>query len=155
MAGTEIATLDDAELRRRGDFLDAVRAGTPVEIAAYEVGWSPRVFQRLMDDDEFAELVEIHASLRDAAVEKVLYERALAGNQRAMEMWLLNRRPDRWKDTKSLKIEGDTSTAPEIIAATAAAIRATVLDLAKERNIQALQAPVPSYIEVGPGDDSE
>lgn len=133
------AASDDA-LFEREMFLDLVKDGTPLEIAAYEVGWTPRKFERIMDDDAFAELVTQHETLRDAAVEMAVYKKATAGQQWAAQLWLYNRRPDRWKDQRSLKVETNGELAPHIIAATAAAVRDGVLALVRGGNVGQLQA---------------
>lgn len=135
---SEAAT--DDQLFEREMFLDLVKDGTPLEIAAYEVGWSPKKFERIMEDDGFADMVAQHESMAYAAIEGVLYKKAMAGQQWAVQLVLYNRRPDRWKDQRSLKVETSGELAPHIIAATASAVRDSVLALVRGGNVGQLQA---------------
>ena len=137
-------------------FLEAVRMGTPPDIAAYEVGWTPKRLEREMNDLEFQELFEQSITLRDSSVEHTLYKMAMRGNQRAIEMWLYNRTPERWKDTRTLKVEQTTGELPQhVIAATVEAIRGSLADAIRSGNIAALQAAPLPIIDAEVVDDGD
>lgn len=128
---------------KREEFLDKVRQGTPSAIAAYEVGWTPRQLDREMQDDEFVELFDMMVGIRDDAIEAVLYQKAVDGNQRAIEMWLYNRNPDRWKDSKTLKVENTGAELPQhVLAAAVDGVRMGVLDAIRNGTLKELQRPV-------------
>ena len=94
--------------RKRGDtpetveaLLTALAAGSSLTKAAEHAGIAARTVYRWMRDD--SDLAERVKDARDSAsdvVEDALFEAAVSGNVTAQQVWLYNRRPDRWTDRR-------------------------------------------------------
>lgn len=84
--------------------LELVRVGTPLICAAQEVGWSIAMLNRLKSDEAFMELLGYAEAAATGAVEVALHKAAVAGNVRAIEIYLYNRDPNRWKDQRRVDI---------------------------------------------------
>lgn len=100
------ATYDD--IIERELFLIAVAEGTPEVNAAIEVGWTPFKMRRVLADPDFAELVGFAKQQADGEIQKVLYQQAKKGMGWAVTLWLFNRDPDNWKDTKRIEVHSTT-----------------------------------------------
>lgn len=131
--GDELAIRD---IEARKAFLDAVAAGTPRLLAGIEVGWLPAKTRQLLTNRSFLELVEIAEELADEGIEQALYAKAKSGNMTAMQLWLYNRKPERWKDVKRIEMKIDGEVSIEQVRTNAA----TVLELLRSgADIAALQ----------------
>src|SRR5450432_58973 len=97
-------TADGREL-----FVILVADGIAEVNAAYEVGWTPRQLRTNLKDPSFVEMVQAARDRADGTIEGALFKVAAAGNFGAMQWWLLNRKPDTWKDTKRIEIRNDTT----------------------------------------------
>lgn len=139
------APLDDfdgmtAELR----FFELVAGGCPPINAAIEVGWTPARLRVMMKSPEFMELLNDAEMQAIGKVENALFVRACMGNVTAMQFYLLNRDPDRWRDVKRIEVKSDST----INLGTVASVKAAVLDLLKEQGAEAMQAVAhPKAIE--------
>ncbi len=58
------------------------------------------------EHEEFRKALKDGKEVTDAKVEKALLTSALAGNYPAQRLWLLNRRPDRWRDKQEVEHSG-------------------------------------------------
>ncbi len=101
--------MSELELSRRIEFVEYVRDGMGRLRAAMAVGWSPRQLEARLREPEFVESIELAAFMQNEAVETTLYRLAIAGNMTAVQMWLYNRDPKRWKDTKRVEITQQTT----------------------------------------------
>lgn len=116
-------------------FLIAVADGIPEENAGYEVGWTPTQTRRNLQDTEFAEMVDAARRRADGTIEAALFRLAKNGNLGAMQMWLYNRTPERWKDVKRIEVKNETTINVGVIAST----KQAVLELLAETGPAALQ----------------
>ena len=108
---------------RKGAYLDLLRQGGRRHASARAVGISPwTVVNRMNDDPKFAVAVEKAEMEANEVVENALYAAALSGNVVAIQVWLYNRTPERWKDKSA-------ATA----VAVAGAVSATDLQVARAR----------------------
>ena len=110
-AGSDALSLKGLEDREQ--FLTAVALGTPHLLAGIEVGWLPAKTKQMLRDPEFAALVRMAEEMADEGIERALYAKAATGNMTAIQLWLYNRRPEKWKDVKriEMKIDGELSVA--------------------------------------------
>lgn len=88
---------------KRQAFLDALRRGARRGLAAEAAG----VTRQLVCDyieriPEFAKLVEKAELEANEPIEDALYQAALSGNVVALQVWLYNRMPDRWRDKRQV-----------------------------------------------------
>lgn len=111
----------DAEIfaEMTGDevWLAKIANGTPPLNAGLEMGWSPREIRRKMEDPEIAELVMYSEMEADGQVIAAVHKAAKAGNMTAAQFWLLNRRPDEWKDVKRIVVTDSPTVPAGVIAA--------------------------------------
>lgn len=124
--------VEDRQMRR---FLELVADGTGPLNAGLEVGWSPSKTRRLMRDREFAEMVEIAEDQTIESVEKDLVNAAHRGNVRAIQFYLLNRAPERWKDVRHLEVKQTGQLEIGVIHG----VKNAALELLQEKGIEALQ----------------
>lgn len=127
---------DGYELLQIEEFLNLVSQGTPELNAALEVDWRPKKLKAMLADPEFAALVDAAKSTMDGKVEQVLGQMALNGHFLAIQMWLYNRDPGRWKDVKKIQVD---STVTHNVALVGVAKEAA-LAMLKERGAIGLQA---------------
>lgn len=121
---------------QRSWFLEQVAGGCPLELAAYEVDWSPHQLREQLADQDFAILVD-HAENRGLdEVERALMDMARNKNLGAIQMVLYNRRSSRWKDVKRV----ETHSTHEVGPATIAAVRGSVMEAIR------LYGPAPLQI---------
>jgi len=97
-------------------FFALLREGHSVRKASAAVGISDNtVYTTARRDPEFRKRIE---EARDAAtdlVEHALLQKAITGNVTAIIFWLLNRRPDRWRDRRQLAVTGETGGPLQIV----------------------------------------
>ena len=97
-------------------FFALLREGHSVRKAAAAVGIADNtVYTTARRDPKFRERIE---EARDAAtdlVEHALLEKAITGNVTAIIFWLLNRRPDRWRDRRQLSVTGESGGPLKIV----------------------------------------
>lgn len=116
-------------------FLEWVKIGTPPLHAALEVGWSPARLRQMLSDPEFKALVDAMEEYKDQTIEQALFDQAKKGAGWAVQMWLYNRQPDRWRDTKRIEVRSETTIQVGIVAS----VKEAALALLRERPIGELQ----------------
>lgn len=98
--------------KKREQYLELLRNGERRGRAAELVGVDrTTVWRHQQRDEEFALACDESEILADEAVEDALYQAALAGNVVACQVWLYNRRPERWRDMRQIhaRVEGETT----------------------------------------------
>lgn len=124
-------------------FLELVRLGTPELNAALEVGWTPKFLRSLQQDKEFRDLIAEAQQTADGTIEEILYREAHKGKQWAVQMWLFNRQPDRWKDLKRIEVK----TEHTVSIGQALTIKDAALMLLRQEGVDAVQS-LPAVIDV-------
>lgn len=92
---------------KRDEYLAQLRSGCRRSTAARNVGVS-RELVRLYRHATPGFAAEESAAEEEATdrVEDALFKAATAGNVTACQVWLYNRRSERWKDQRNLKVSG-------------------------------------------------
>lgn len=124
-----------SEMAARLSFLTKIAEGTPEFLAGIEVGWSPAEIRRTLGEPDFRETIEAAKECADGAMERVLYRLGQRGNMTAVQMWLFNRQPGRWKDVKRIEITQNTKVEVSVIAA----VKEGALQLLREQGTLAVQ----------------
>lgn len=124
------------EMTSREEFLQLIAAGVSEVNAGIQVGWSPRATKAIMRDPEFKELVDFAREQADGTIEEALHAVARKGNVSAIALWLFNRQPDRWRDTKRIEVRSDIRVAVGVVGAT----KQAALELLREQGVGAVQA---------------
>lgn len=131
------------DIVERDLFVELVADGIPELNAGFEVGWTPSQTKRNMADPVFREIVDAAKERADGTIEAALFRLAKAGNLGAMQMWLYNRSPERWKDVKRIEVKNDTTINLGIVAST----KQAVLEMLTENGAASLQPPMMRAIE--------
>lgn len=145
MAGNDELFNDIVE---RDLFVELVADGIPELNAGFEVGWTPSQTKRNLADPAFREIVDTAKERADGTIEAALFRLAKAGNLGAMQMWLYNRSPERWKDVKRIEVKNDTTINLGIVAST----KQAVIEMLRENGAASLQPPVVRAIETSARD---
>ena len=124
------------EMAAREQFVELVAQGVAPINAGIEVNWSPHMTKKKLKDPEFADIVAGALDRANASVEEALYRRALAGNVSAMQMWLFNREPDRWRDVRRIEVRSDHRVSITAVES----VKAGVLELLREHGVEQMQA---------------
>lgn len=117
-------------------FVGLVAAGIPPVLAGIEVGWSPAQTKARLKDPEFADIVAGATDTANATIEQALFNKASAGNVAAIQMWLFNREPDRWRDVRRIEIRSQHQVSVTAVES----VKAGVLQLIREQGVEAMQA---------------
>lgn len=117
-------------------FIELVAVGIHPVNAGIEVGWTPARTKARMRDPEFADMVQGACERANATMEQALYAKGLAGNVTAMQMWLFNRDPDRWRDVRRIEIRSDHRVSVTAVES----VKAGVLELLRSQGVGAMQA---------------
>lgn len=120
----------------RERFVELVAQGVSPVNAGIEIGWSPSQTKKALRDEEFADIVAGSIERANASVEEALYARAIAGNVSAMQMWLFNREPDRWRDVRRIEVRSDHRVSITAVES----VKAGVLQLLRETSVAEMQA---------------
>lgn len=118
------------------EFIDLVARGASPVNAGVQVGWSPQHTRKMLKDEEFADLVMGSVERANGSIEEALYARAMLGNVTAMQMWLFNRAPDRWRDVRRIEVHADHRVEVRQVAST----KTAVLELLREHGAGVMQA---------------
>lgn len=124
------------EMAKREMFVELVARGVAPINAGIECDWSPAQTKARLKDVEFADIVAGALDRANATVEEALYARALAGNVSAMQMWLFNREPDRWRDVRRIEVRSDHRVSITAVES----VKAGVLELLREHGVEQMQA---------------
>lgn len=130
------------DIVERDLFVELVADGVSEVNAGFEVGWTPAQTRRNMADPVFREVVDAARDRADGTMEKAMFDLGTKGkNLGAMQMWLYNRRPDRWKDVRRIEVKNETTINLGVVQST----KVAVMELLKERGALALQ---PAYDDI-------
>ena len=125
-----------ADIAEKETFLDRVANGCPPLLAGHELRWSPKKSKEVMNDPEFADLVNAAIERGLDAVEATLMRKAQEGNMAAITMVLFNRRADRWRDVKRIEVRTDATVTINSIES----VKAAAIALLADRGVDAMQA---------------
>lgn len=128
-------SIDALELTQKRKFLDLLLAGKGPLPAGLEIGWSPLHISKMQQDPEIQQLMQIIEEHKDQSVEYALYKAAMSGNVTAQQVWLFNRKGNRWRDVKRVVHEGEVRVAAEVIHS----VRQVALGLLESHGVEALQ----------------
>lgn len=122
-------------ITERISFLEKVAEGTSEFNAGIEVGWSPAETRKALAEPEFRELIDFACQQADGNIEQALYKIAHKGNLGAMQMWLYNRQPGKWKDVKRIEVTNDVKVSIGVVAS----VKAGALEMLREHGVEAMQ----------------
>lgn len=126
-------------------FLELVAHGVHPVNAGIQVGWTPAKTKAMMRDAEFADLVSGATDRANATIEEALYVKAASGNVSAIQMWLFNREPERWRDVKRIEVRSDHRVQIGLVES----VKTGVLELLNANGVEAMQAlGTGEYIDV-------
>jgi hypothetical protein len=131
------------DLVERDLFVELVADGCNEISAGFEVGWTPARTARNLADPAFREIVETAKLRADGSIERALFKLAKGGNLGAMQMWLYNRQPERWKDVKRIEVKQDTTFLVSLVEST----KRAVMEMLGEHGPGALQPSFAGAIE--------
>lgn len=131
----EIPAREQQRIMERYEFLEHIANGQQPLHAAFAVGWTPATLRKEMNDQNFADLVADATHLVDETVVGALLRQAKAGNMTAIQFWLLNRQPTKWRDVKRVEVQQTTSMEIGVVHSITEAARR----LLEEHGPQALQ----------------
>jgi len=93
---------------KQQEYIQQLSQGVGRCAAAEAVGVNVKTVERHMKADKaFAENVSTAEMFRDDQMVNALYQSGINGNVIAQQVWLYNRRPDRWKDARKYQITGE------------------------------------------------
>jgi hypothetical protein len=102
MAEKRNSSVKFSSLKRQA-YLDLLRQGTRRGAAAEAVGvHRDTIRNTMLADPEFAAAVDAAEMDANELVENSLFTQAVKGNTTAIQVWLYNRNPNRWKDQRNL-----------------------------------------------------
>lgn len=94
--------------KKKAEYCDKLRLGFRRGRAAEAVGLARSTIARaLRADPEFIAAVDLAEIEACEPVEDVLYQLAMKGNIVAIQIWLYNRNPDRWRDQRNFGKPGE------------------------------------------------
>jgi hypothetical protein len=117
-------------------FIELVANGIHPVNAGIHVGWSPMKTKSKLSDPDFADMVSGACDRANATIEEALYAKAAAGNVSAIQMWLFNREPDRWRDVKRIEVRSEHKIEIGVVES----VKVGVLDLLRSEGVGAMQA---------------
>lgn len=151
---TDLAPAERRTEDERLAFCNLVSTGTPEIEAAVAVGWTRTKLKRQLRDAEFSELVAIAELRRDGAIEKVVYDKALAGDKDMAKYWLNNRQPERWADRRQVDVNSSVQVPVHVTLTVRDAMRELLTEGMDVAQIQhQLHAPVLEAEVIEDSDD--
>lgn len=130
-----LAEFSDRDLDRFERWIAALSRGVGPMAAGAEVNWSPAKVKRLISDPDIANIMQDIEDAKDEHAEYRLFQSVDAGNMTAIQMWLYNRRPDRWRDIKKIVTETHVTADHTVVIN----IREAVGSLLRDNGVAALQ----------------
>jgi hypothetical protein len=128
-------TIAALELHEKKLYLDKRVQGYGSQRAGQSIGWSPYRTAQMEKDPEIQQLLAIIEDMKDEDVERAMYIAAKSGNVTAGQFWLLNRRPDRWRDTKRIVVDHNERVSIEVVHS----VKQSALELLQMTGVKALQ----------------
>lgn len=105
------------DANKKAAYLELLRTGGRRMASARAVGINPRTVEKHMRRyPGFAQLLSEAEMEANEFIENALYKAAREGNVTAIQVWLYNRAPSRWKDQRNMKVtvgDGDIDEAIE------------------------------------------
>lgn len=93
--------------KKRAAYLEALRRGLRRGLAAKQAGIHRETARLAYNGDpEFAAAVELAELDSCEPIEDAMYQAALAGSVVAIQVWLYNRSPTRWRDQRRVEHSG-------------------------------------------------
>ena len=132
-------TIEALELAEKELFLEKLVQGFEPLNAGLSIGWSPAHTKRVTTDPDMISLIATVRDIHDGDVRRSLLLQTMAGNMTAIQMWLYNRRPDEWKDTKRIVVERSEKISIELVHS----VKQSALELLREAGVAALQPGGP------------
>jgi hypothetical protein len=117
-------------------FIELIAVGCHPVNAGIQVGWSPAKTKKQMKDAEFNDIVTGALERANATVEEALYAKAISGNVSAIQMWLFNREPDRWRDVKRIEVRSEHRVQVGMVES----VKVGVLELLRTQGVGQMQA---------------
>jgi hypothetical protein len=128
-------SMEALELTEKRMFLEKLQAGYGAHRAGQAIGWSPQHTDKVMREPDMVQLMDIINNMLDEDVERGIYIAARSGNVTAGMFWVLNRQPEKWRDTKKIVIERSDKVSVEIVHS----VKQSALELLRAAGVQALQ----------------
>jgi len=98
-------------LKKRTEYLELLRGGQRRGPAAHAVGVTRQTVSEYKKRDlEFADLADDAEMDANEEVEDALFMAATSGNVTAIQVWLYNRWPERWRDARNLNVVAAVKT---------------------------------------------
>lgn len=128
-------TIAALELAEKQMFLENLLTGMGTLPAALSIGWSPQHHDKIINEPEMAQIISTIQQFKNQTVEAALYKNAITGNVTAQQVWLYNRDPNRWRDTKRVIVESEKRVSIEVIHS----VKQSALELLESHGVRALQ----------------
>lgn len=124
-------------------FVQAIANGAKPINAAIEVGWTPaQLNRRMKNDPDFVDLVRFAEEQASGIIEQVMFDKARSGSFPAMQFWLLNRDPERWRDVKRIEVHQETNIQVGVVRS----VKQGLVEMLREQGVATVQA-LPAAIE--------
>lgn len=124
-------------------FVQAIANGAKPINAAIEVGWTPaQLNRRMKNDPDFVDLVRFAEEQASGIIEQVMFDKARSGSFPAMQFWLLNRDPERWRDVKRIEVHQETNIQVGVVRS----VKQGLVEMLREQGVATLQS-LPAAIE--------
>jgi AcrR family transcriptional regulator len=96
----------DTEAKQK--FCECISRGVNITQASKACGITRSTFYaHLKSDPEFKQMFEDAEESATDHVESALYQKAIEGDVKAQQVWLFNRRRERWADSKNIRLDAD------------------------------------------------
>lgn len=126
---------------QKEEFLGLIRDGIMPTHAAIQVNWTPAELRKMLKaDHDFAELVAAAEEERDETIEETLYQMAKAKHFGALQLWLFNKRAERWSDKRYVEVRTE-GVMVHVIDTAKDALKETLLGAVDRRAIIAALQP--------------
>ena len=144
MSTVTLTRAEEIEAARMTQFFERVQEGCGPLNAAIEVGWTPAKLDRLMREDDFADLLAIAQERLLEDLEEVVVRKARDGNVKCLQMVLYNQRSEKWKDVRHIKMERSTAADPTLVSS----VKQAMVEMMRgDRDAVLAMQPAPKAIE--------
>lgn len=102
----------DKELQAK--FCECISRGLRISQAADACGIDRKTYNNYYNTDpEFKEAFDLAEDKADEVIENALFEAARGGDNKAMQVWLFNRKRATWSDSKNIKIDANIKSSTQ------------------------------------------
>jgi hypothetical protein len=123
---------------RRERYLKLLAKGGRRIASARKCGVSEDLIEKLVKEDpEFHRALEFAEEQANEMIEDSLFQKAMSGNTTAILFWLMNRKPDVWKDMR--KVVGDDPASRELMTQTLQRLAMTLRESSPKQQAQVMQ----------------